>query len=145
MIEAWRLCRAPYAALDGEGAARYGGRWNSPGRPVVYLAEHPALALVEVLVHLDLAPESLPDDYVMLRAALPDDPPPEQAGQEEASPREVGDAWLARRAAPVLRVPSVIVPQAANLLFNPVHPAAQAARIVAVEPFRFDPRLLRAA
>ena len=146
MIDAWRLCRAPYATLHGDGARRFGGRWNSPGRPVVYMAEHPALALVEVLVHLDLAPESLPDDYVMLRAALPDDPPPEQAGPAGAAdPREAGDAWLARRAAPVLRVPSAIVPQATNLLLDPLHPAAQAARIVAVEPFRFDPRLLRAA
>jgi RES domain-containing protein len=146
LIEAWRLCRAPYATLDGDGARRFGGRWNSPGRPVVYLAEHPALALVEVLVHLDLVPDSLPDDYVMLRAALPDDPPPEQVGpQGAADPRAFGDAWLARRAVPVLRVPSVLVPQAANLLLDPLHPAARAARIVAVEPFRFDPRLLRAA
>ncbi len=146
MIEAWRLCRAPYATLDGDGARQFGGRWNSPGRPVVYLAEHPALALVEVLVHLDLTPETLPDDYVMLRADLPDDPPPEHAGPAGlADPREVGDAWLARRAVPLLRVPSVIVPQAMNLLLDPLHPAARAARIAAVEPFHFDPRLLRVA
>lgn len=144
MIAAWRLCRAPFATLDGEGAARFGGRWNSPGRPVVYLAEHPALALVEVLVHLDLPPEDLPDDYVMLRVALPDDPPPEQA-EATTEPRAAGDAWLARGAVPVLRVPSAVVPQAANLLLNPRHPAAAPAHIAGREPFRFDPRLLRAA
>lgn len=142
MIAAWRLCRAPFAALDGEGARRLGGRWNSPGRPVVYLAEHPALALVEVLVHLDLAAEDLPDDYVMLRAELPDDPPPQQAVPGAAGPRETGDRWLAQRATPVLRVASVIVPQAANLLLDPLHPAAGLARVVSTEPFRFDPRLL---
>jgi len=43
---------------------------------MVYLADHPALALLDVLVHLDVALDDLPDDYVMLRVALPDDPPP---------------------------------------------------------------------
>lgn len=97
---------------------------------------------MEVLVHLDLPPDDLPDDYVMLRAELPDVPPPGQAEGSGAS-REAGDAWLARRATPVLRVPSVIVPQATNLLFNPLHPASGAARITAVAPFRIDPRLHR--
>lgn len=144
MIEAWRLCRAPFAALDGEGARRFGGRWNSAGRPVAYLAEHPALALVEVLVHLDLPPEDLPDDYVLLRAVLPDDPPPETAA-DTTQPRWAGQAWLTRAASPVLRVPSAIVPHAANLLLNPLHPAAQAARIAETIPFRFDPRLWHGA
>jgi RES domain-containing protein len=146
LIAAWRLCRAPHAALDGEGARRFGGRWNSAGRPVVYLSEHPALALLEVLVHLDLPPEDLPDDYVMLRVALPDDTPPAQVAPEDtADPRAAGDAWLEGRKSAVLRVPSVLVPQAMNLLCNPLHPAAQAVRIEATLPFRFDPRLLRAA
>ena len=50
----WRLCRHPFADLKGDGARLYGVRWNSPGRPMVYLAEHPALAALEVRVHLDL-------------------------------------------------------------------------------------------
>ena len=31
----YRLCRARFKALDGEGARLNGGRWNSPGRPIV--------------------------------------------------------------------------------------------------------------
>jgi RES domain-containing protein len=48
------LIQAEYAAhaFDGEGARLYGGRWNSPGRPVVYTAGSLALAALEVLVHL---------------------------------------------------------------------------------------------
>ena len=40
----WRLCRRPFADLSGDGARLYGGRWNSPGRPMVYAAESAALA-----------------------------------------------------------------------------------------------------
>ena len=63
---AWRLCRAPFADLSGEGARRYGGRWNRPGRPIVYAASSAALAVLEVRVHLDLPPALLPDDYLLL-------------------------------------------------------------------------------
>ena len=45
----WRLARKRYADLSGEGARLKGGRWNSPGRAVVYMAEDAALPLIEVL------------------------------------------------------------------------------------------------
>jgi len=83
---AWRLCRRPHATLDGEGARRFGGRWNSPGRPVVYLADHPALAALEVRDHLDLPFDLLPVDYVLMwspfptqAAWIPPAPPPKPA------------------------------------------------------------------
>ena len=48
----WRLTRKTYAgeAFTGEGARRFGGRFNSPGMRAVYAAESLALALVETLV-----------------------------------------------------------------------------------------------
>ncbi len=30
-MRVWRLCRRAHAAPDGEGARRYGGRWNQRG------------------------------------------------------------------------------------------------------------------
>jgi RES domain-containing protein len=106
---------------------------------VVYAADHPALALLEVRVHLDLPPGLLPADYVMMRLALPE--PAETLDALPEDPRAAGDAWLAGARGAMLRVPSVLVPEAANLLLNPAHPAAAAARIEAIEPFAFDPRL----
>lgn len=106
---------------------------------MVYAADHPALALLEVRVHLDVPPGLLPADYVMMRLSLPD--PAERLMALPEDPRAVGDAWLAAGRGAVLLVPSVLVPGAANLLLNPAHPGAAAARIEAVEPFAFDPRL----
>jgi RES domain-containing protein len=140
LIKAWRLCRRPHADLTGEGARRFGGRWNRRGRPVVYLAEHPALAVLEVRVHLDLPLELLPDDYVLVHATLPTGSLLRLAALPD-DPLAAGEAWLNDGAAAVLRVPSVLVPHAWNLLLNPAHAAAAEARVASVEVFRFDPRL----
>ena len=99
---AWRLCRAPYADLLGDGARRFGGRWNSPGWPVVYAASNPALAVLEVRVHLDLPPELLPDDYVLVTIDL-GDLSVEDLAQMPAAPRTFGDTWLQEQRTPVLR------------------------------------------
>jgi RES domain-containing protein len=134
---AWRLCRRPHAALDGEGARRFGGRWNSPGRAIVYLADHPALAALEVRVHLDLPFDLLPADYVLIRVSLPD-----PVNIDPAAPTvEAGNAWLAAASSATVQVPSVLVPHAWNVLLNPRHPDAAYAGISEIEPFRFDPRL----
>ena len=140
MTIAWRLCRQPYADLSGEGARRVGGRWNSPGLPVVYASADAALAVLEVRVHLDLPLDSLPDDYLLLRIDLTN----LETGRVHVLPedtRAVGDAWLRTKHAPLLDVPSVIVPESRNLLLDPQHPAANSARIGAARSFAFDRRL----
>jgi len=139
LIEAWRLCRRHHADLSGEGARVAGGRWNRRGRSVVYLAEHPALAVLEVRVHLDLPLDLLPDDYVLAHVQLPDEPPSVPAGT--ADPLEAGDTWLRDGATAVLRVPSALVPFAHNLLLNPRHARAAEASVASLTPFRFDRRL----
>jgi RES domain-containing protein len=138
---AWRLCRRPHADLTGDGARLFGGRWNRPGRPVVYLAEHPALAALEVRVHLDLPFELLPADYVLLRVAVPDSST--ISTEAPADSVALGDAWLTAAKSAVLRAPSALVPHAWNLLLNPRHPDAGEACVQEIEPFNFDPRLWR--
>ena len=51
----WRIVPADHAAraFDGEGARLYGGRWNSPGVPMVYSSQHLSLAALELRVHID--------------------------------------------------------------------------------------------
>lgn len=139
-MNAWRLCRRPHADLSGEGARLHGGRWNSPGRAMVYAASTAALALLEVRVHLDLPFDLLPTDYVLMEIGLTG-LPIETVATIPADPAAFGDAWLTERRTPILQVPSLIVPESANLLLNPFHPQAVAAGIAGIRDFVFDPRL----
>jgi len=83
----------------------------------------------------------LPDDYVLARVQLPNEPPGVPA--DTSDPLEAGDIWLRDRETAALRVPSFLVPFAYNLLLNPNHPRASDASIVSLTPCRFDPRLWR--
>lgn len=140
----WRLCRRPFADLSGTGGLRAPGRWHSAGKPALYTAYEPALAILEVRVNLDLPFEDLPDDYVLMGidiSALSVENVV-QAG-ELAQTRDVGDSWLAGKRTVALRVPSVLAPRGVNYLLNPLHPQAKGAVIVEVTDFRFDGRLWR--
>lgn len=139
-MRVWRVCRAVFADLSGEGARLHGGRWNSPGRAMVYTAENPSLAILEVRVHLDLPPDLIPDDYVLVEIDLAGAACEEIAAVPE-DPRKVGDAWLSEARSPVLKVPSFVAPKSFNLLINPAFGGTASARMVARQKFSFDRRL----
>jgi RES domain-containing protein len=139
-MHVWRVCRRPFADLSGEGARTYGGRWNSPGRPMVYAAESAALAVLEVRVHLDLDWRVLPDDYVLMEIDA-GDLVAETLAETPVDPRAAGDAWLASGRSALLRAPSFIVPESANVLVNPAHRDAARLAVASIRPFAFDARL----
>ena len=149
---AYRIQKARHldTVLLGEGARRFGGRWNPPGVPLLYTSTTPEQALLENLVHLDETPlEELPE-FILLELDIPDSI---EFSDEERLP----DGWhrvpeppgLNRFLLPFLRpnaalafsVPSVVMPWSRNLLINPLHPLMNAVQIVRQEPFRFDGRL----
>ncbi|WP_278393939.1 RES family NAD+ phosphorylase [Sphingobium yanoikuyae] len=141
----YRLCKAAHVALDGEGARLWGGRWNSAGRPMVYAAATPSLAVLEVLVHLDLPAELLPDDLRLLTIEIPDDASSVRADPDpvdDAACLMAGDAFLDAGDALTMLVRSVVVPQEWNALINVRH--RDMARVIVRydEAFRIDPRLL---
>jgi hypothetical protein len=55
---------------------------------------------------------------------------------------DVGDTWLAGGAAPLLVVPSVIVPEEHNVLINPAHALSKGIVAAKVRKWLYDPRLL---
>ncbi len=150
-MRAWRLAPALYPPLTGEGARLAGGRWNSPGTPLVYASEHLSLAVLEMLVHLE--PRRLPSNLVAWTLELPDGAseildvaqldPGWRADEFFRPTREIGDQWVRERRSLALLVPSAIIPAERNVLVNPQHPDLGRLQIVAEEPFGFDPRLLR--
>jgi RES domain-containing protein len=137
---AWRICRRPFADLSGEGARLYGGRWNSPGRPLIYAAETAALAVLEVRVHLDLDWDLLPDDYVLVSIDT-GSLTPQTIDDPSGDSRAIGDGWLTSRRSALLRAPSRIVPESYNILINPAHPDAASITQIAIRSFVFDKRL----
>ena len=140
-----RLTKAAFTRLDGEGARLFGGRWNSAGRPAIYTAASPSLAVLEVLVHLDLPAQLMPDDYHLLAIEILDDAPVERLDEtpiDADACLAAGERFLTRRAALALLVPSLVVPQEHNAIVNARHPAMAGVRALSNEPFQFDPRLL---
>ena len=153
VLRAWRLVKTRYSAnaFDGEGPRLYGGRWNSQGVRVAYGSESVALATLEVLAHLSttrvlgsysLASIRFPEELIVSLdpASLPASwrtyPPPPEV-------QAVGDQWAAAGGSAVLRVPSVIVPDSSNYLFNPEHPDFARMVVDPPAPYVWDPRALR--
>jgi RES domain-containing protein len=54
---------------------------------------------------------------------------------------QFGDSWLDGASAPILLVPSVIVPEEYNLLINPAHPASKRITATVSRQSVYDPRL----
>lgn len=155
MAAVWRLTPPAYARLlDGEGSRIAGGRWNSPGRPLLYTSSHLSLSVLEVFVHF---PPELRDNLPELEAVrivVPDDVGAVEVslGQFEglmaapdplAACRATGDEWLARGSDLILKAPSVVVPEEMNVMLNPGHVRMREVRIESSRRFRFDPRLVR--
>jgi RES domain-containing protein len=149
----WRLSGEQHAqTFDGGYGLLYDGRWNTAGRPVTYCATSPSLCVLEKLVHVQ-DPELLPS-LVMVRYDVPDSLEvqtiliadlPRSWRLRESSTQQRGDRWHAAMSAPLLRVPSAVVPLDGspdmNVLINHRHPAAAEIRITARDSFVMDVRL----
>lgn len=107
---------------------------------MVYAADNPALAALEVRVHLDLPFDLLPDDYRLLAIDCPDDAV-ETVDAVPADTAEYGTAWLRSGRSAALRVPSLLVPECRNVLVNPAQVSAARIEIAGARAFHFDPRL----
>lgn len=151
-MQLYRLVHYKWAAqaFDGEGAKLYGGRWNSKGQLCVYTAGSEALAILEILVHLNnraalkqyrLFQLTIASDDVLYlsQTNLPANWQQQPASIDTA---RIGDNWLTQQASLALSVPSVIAPREYNILLNPQHPRFDACLTTAAElEFMPDPRL----
>ena len=151
-MEVWRITTAQFAsrALSGEGAERYGGRWNPRGLAVVYASSSLSLAILELLVQTgaqvvpaelcsvlidipgnvsiqDLPPEALPDNWR-------DYPAP-------ASLQMIGSEWIETESSAVLSVPSAVVPEEKNYLLYPAHSDFSKVTVRSISKIDLDLRL----
>ena len=151
-MRAYRIADQRFPILDGAGAQLAGGRWNSPGRPVVYAAETFAGAVLEVLVHMGRL--KMPKNRVYVELSIPEalvstvsvEETPVWAVADPIVSRGFGDQWLRTGDSPVLLVPSLVTQGVEkNLLINPRHPAFPEIKASASKKVEWDPRLFAMA
>lgn len=142
-----------FADLTGNGGELADGRWHTrqQGRRVVYLSDHPALCLLETIVHVGRE-EELPDSYQLLSVDLGDDLIEqieerrllsENWRSDPTITQQIGNSWLSEGNTAGLLVPSMIVPVAYSCLLNPLVPALASLRPEVVGRFPSNARLLR--
>jgi RES domain-containing protein len=152
VITGWRIVKQKYAAdaFSGEGARIAGGRWNSPGSPLVYVAGSRSLAVLEILAHIGRA--TLLPAYVLISCSFGETlildvetrtlPAGWRGYPSPPALQTIGDRWLRESTSAVLRVPSAIVPAESNYLLNPAHADFSTITVQPPERFEFDLRLL---
>jgi RES domain-containing protein len=139
-------------AFSGEGARRYGGRWNSVGTAMVYTSATFALALLEIMVNVSSA--RIPEDMVFAPIDIPDDIRPTVLDVaalpkhwfDFPAPPEcqlAGDDWVRRAQTVALVVPSAAARIETNVLLNPTHPDFSRLIIGEIEMMAIDKRLRR--
>lgn len=144
-MRVWRISN--YADLSGKGGDYKAGRWNFKGDRIVYCADHPSTAMLELLVHTDR--DDSPDSFQLIEIEVPDgiEVPaaalPENWRDDQDLTRKRFRQLSELKEAAVLRVPSVVMPFAWNYLIAPAHPDVGRFAIVSVSHHLVDPRFLR--
>lgn len=149
----FRIADSRHPLWDGQGALRLGGRFNSPGQPVVYAALTYAGAMLEILAQARIG--KLPRQQVFVIAEIPDHLAIERADgsrlpqawdqPESPSARAFGDQWLAEQRTPLLLVPSVVAREEWNAVVNLAHPEVHAIQLSEPRPVIWDERLFKSS
>lgn len=132
---------------------RSSGRWHTAGHRIVYLAETPSGAMLEILAHLEIGlNDDIPQNYQILKVHAEKenigfDIPIADLGKVWANrldlTRAIGDTWLREKKSALLRVPSAIMPETWNWLLNPLHTEAASVKVILATSYPYDARLLR--
>lgn len=136
-MKVWRLTRPEHVALDGAGAARLGGRYSSPGLPLVNFASEPGLAVLVALRYVQATPRAFDDEFVLGWTTVRQTA--ERVPNDLTDDRKVAfvDAWAAERRSLIVAVRSAVLPEADVILMNPLHPEAADVAALTTRPFRF--------
>lgn len=141
----WRISN--HADLSGQGGMVAAARWNMLGTPIVYCTDHPATALLEILVHIDA--EDLPNTFQLLEIEIPDTVKatipvlPDDWKDNLASTQRIGTDFVMTARDALMEVPCIVVPFTKNYLLSPSMLNESGIRIVGATLHPFDSRLRR--
>lgn len=144
----YRICLEKWShKLAPSGAA---ARWNSKGIQVIYTAASRSLACLENLVHR--SGEGINAEFRILTINVPDKLEISEVNLDALSAnwreysnnitcRDIGDSWISKCEAVILKVPSAIIPEESNYLLNPNHSDFKLIKVKNIENFKFDQRI----
>jgi RES domain-containing protein len=153
-VKLYRVADTRHPLFDGTGAAMFPGRWNREAQKAIYASERLSCAMLEVLAHLPTG--KIPATHGYIEIELPDDLPVETVDVDTLpgwndidmeTARNFGGTWFAAARTPVLKVPSLIVPdrKEPNYVINQTHPHIARLTASAPRPVDWDKRLFKKA
>ena len=136
--------------LSGTGAFNEGGRWNNEGTYALYTSENPALALLEVLVHVDES--ELPPQLFIVTLEIDDDAPILEIADsslpadwrlpENIKLKDKGDRIFQENKYLGIKARSAVLPSLFNYILNPRFAGYHDhLKVVKVELLEVDKRL----
>ena len=138
--------------FDGEGAFRFGGRWNSRGTRILYTAGSLSLAALEMLVHLNneeillsysFATTEFDESLILPVEKFRTLPENWNASPSPLEIQRIGDEWAEKQASVVLKVPTSVLPVEFNYLINVGHREFSKVKLGKPQTFTFDERLYK--
>jgi RES domain-containing protein len=150
-MRVYRLARPQHINdLKGTGAKLYGGRWNSPGKGVLYCSANSSLCALEVLVHssrarlqqnFSLASIDLDPALTVLSLTAEALPKNWHHFPHPLATQKIGDQWLREGKQAILKLPSAVNTYDFNYLINPLLLGANQVNLNEPQDFNFDLRL----
>lgn len=147
--QAFRIADGRFEVFSAFGASLVGGRWNSPGSPVIYASRTFAGAMLECLAHAGIG--RIPRTHVSIEIGIAASVSTEShdegslpRGWDQADlrvARAFGNEWIASRRSAILVVPSVVARKERNVPVNPRHADFERVTAGPPEPVIWDVRL----
>lgn len=136
-MKLWRLTRKDHQALDGMGALHLGGRYSSPGRPIVSFASEAGLAVLVALRYWQAEFEPENAEYVLGWTEASSAPERVQSGLTDDDKRAFIDEWAASGRSLLAAIESAVLPEADVILMNASHQDARSILPLVTRPFSF--------
>ena len=144
---AFRIAHYKYAhSLSVSG---FEGRWNSKGKLVLYASENIATSLLENIIYR--TGTGFNNDYKIMVIYHPEEhieqiitsnlPQDWRSMESYDQLQKIGDSWYDEQRSLCLKVPSSILPDNYNVIFNTTHPEFKNVKLIDVLDYEPDERL----
>ena len=144
---AFRIAHYKYAhSLSVSG---FEGRWNSKGKLVLYASENIATSLLENIIYR--TGTGFNSDYKIMVIYHPEEhleqiitsnlPKDWRSMESYDQLQKIGDSWYDEQRSLCLKVPSSILPDNYNSIFNTTHPEFKNVKLIDVLDYEPDERL----